>query len=194
MVRLKQPSLQLVAGAVGCGSSPSSSSLLSRRGETQAFPYLHTQKLIRTNLLAYLSSSTSLFDYIPGKSKTIELWKRQVFSGVSPAAAFLSRMSWDSVSCAGSIDLGSTREGSNVEGSPVELRQSSQEMTRGLDPNIGLFMCMCPAEGHTVLSGHTPTQAQGRPLAGMSPPDILSFPMFSNRTQPTLCSLPTSTQ
>lgn len=192
MVRLKPLSLQLVARAVGCGSSPSSSSLLSRRGGTQAFPYLHTQMLIRTNLLVYLSSSTSLFDYIPGKSKTVELWKRQVFSGVSPAAVFLSRMSWDSVSCARFIGLGSTREGSNVEGSPMEWRQSPQEMTRGLDPNIGV--CMCPAEVHTVLSGHTPTQAQGLPLAGMSPPDSLSFPMFSNRTQPTLCSLPTSTQ
>lgn len=66
-------------------------------------------------------------------------------------------------------------------GSPMEWRQSPQEMTRGLDPNIGV--CMCPAEVHTVLSRHTPTQAQGLPLAGMSPPDSLSFPMFSNRTQ-----------
>ena len=74
----------------------------------------------------------------------------------------------------------------------MKWRQSPQEMTRDLDPNIG--MCMCPAEVHTVLSGHTPTQAQGLPLAGMSLPDSLSFPMFSNRTQPTLCSLPTSTQ
>lgn len=51
--------------------------LLSRSGGTQALPDLHTQMLIRTNLiLAYLFSSPSLSDYVPGKSKSTELWKK----------------------------------------------------------------------------------------------------------------------
>lgn len=160
MVRLKPPSLQLVAGAVGCGSSPSSSSLLSRRGGTQAFPYLHTQMLIRTNL-AYLSSSTSLFDYIPGKSKTIELWKRQVFSGVSPAAAILSRMSWDSVSCARFIGLGSTREGSNVEGVTHGVETKPPGDDKGLRPKHRCVYVPC-------RGSHSPLWAYPYPGTGAS--------------------------